>query len=55
MKPSDSFKVEPSGERELIMTRVFAAPRELAFAALSKSEFVSRRLLRSGLLDHAGL
>ena len=45
MKPSETFKVEPSGDREIIMTRVFDAPRELVFDALTKPEFVSRWLL----------
>jgi uncharacterized protein YndB with AHSA1/START domain len=45
MKPSDTFKVEPSGEREIIMTRVFDAPRELVFEALTKPELVKQWLL----------
>jgi uncharacterized protein YndB with AHSA1/START domain len=45
MKPNETFKVEPSGEREIIMTRVFDAPRELVFDALTKPELVKRWLL----------
>jgi uncharacterized protein YndB with AHSA1/START domain len=45
MKPSDTFKSEPSGEREIIMTREFEAPRELVFEALTKPEFVQQWLL----------
>jgi len=45
MKPSETFKIEPSGEREIIMTRVFDAPRELVFDALTKPEFVQQWLL----------
>ena len=45
MKPSDTFKIQPSGERDIFMTRVFDAPRELVFDALTKPEFVSRWLL----------
>src|SRR6476660_8898798 len=44
MKPSETFKIEPSGEREIIMTRVFDAPRELVFDALTKPEFVQQWL-----------
>lgn len=45
MKPSDRFKIEPSGDREIIMTRVFDAPRDLVFDALTKPELVKRWLL----------
>jgi uncharacterized protein YndB with AHSA1/START domain len=45
MKPSDTFKIEPSEEREIIMTREFDAPRELVFEALTKPEFVQQWLL----------
>ena len=45
MDLSDTFKVEASGEREIIMTRIFDAPRELVFDALTKPEFVSLWLL----------
>ena len=45
MKLSDTFKIEPSGDREIIMTRVFDAPRELVFDALTKPELVKRWLL----------
>src|SRR5262249_16513403 len=45
MKPSDPFKVEAYGDREIIMTREFDAPRELVFEALTKPEFVSQWLL----------
>ena len=45
MKRSDTFKVEPSGEREIVMTRVFDAPPDLIFDALTKPELVKRWLL----------
>ena len=45
MKLSETFKIEPSGDREIIMTRVFDAPRELVFDALTKPELVKRWLL----------
>jgi len=45
MKPSETFKIEPSGEQEIIMTRVFDAPRDLVFDALTKPEFVQQWLL----------
>ncbi len=45
MKPTETFKVEPLGDREIIMTRLFEAPRELVFDALTKPELVKRWLL----------
>ena len=45
MKPSGTFKIEPSGDREIIMTHVFDAPRELVFDALTKPDLVKRWLL----------
>jgi uncharacterized protein YndB with AHSA1/START domain len=45
MRPTETFKVEPSGDREIIMTRVFDAPPDLVFDALTKPELVKRWLL----------
>jgi uncharacterized protein YndB with AHSA1/START domain len=45
MKLNETFKIEPSGDREIIMTRLFDAPRELVFDALTKPELVKRWLL----------
>src|SRR5438552_6864533 len=45
MKLSETFKIEPAGDREIIMTRVFDAPRKLVFDALTKPELVKRWLL----------
>ena len=45
MRPSETFKVEPSGDREIIMTRVFDASPDLVFDALTKPELVKRWLL----------
>lgn len=45
MKLSDTFKVAPSGEREIIMTRIFDASRDLVFDALTEPELVKRWLL----------
>jgi uncharacterized protein YndB with AHSA1/START domain len=45
MKPNETFKVEPKGDREILMTRVFDAPRDLVFDALTKPELVKRWLL----------
>ena len=45
MNYQETFKVEPSGEREIVMTRVFNAPRDLVFDALTKPELVKRWLL----------
>ena len=39
-----SLKVEPKGDREIVMTRVFAAPRKMVFDALTKPELVQRWL-----------
>ena len=45
MKLSDTFKAVPSGDREIIMTRLFEAPREFVFDALTKPELVKCWLL----------
>ena len=45
MKSKDTFKLEPSGDREIIMTREFDAPRHLVFDTLTKPELVKRWLL----------
>ena len=45
MNYQETFKVEPSGDREIMMTRVFNAPRDLVFDALTKPELVKRWLL----------
>ena len=45
MNPKDSFKLTASGEREIIMTREFNAPRKLVFDTLTKPELVKRWLL----------
>jgi len=42
---SNTFKIEPSGEREIVMTRVFDATPDLLFDALTKPELVKRWLL----------
>jgi len=39
---SDSFAVTTPAEREIVLTRVFSAPRELVFEALSTPEHVRR-------------
>jgi len=38
----DSFKVSTPSEREICMTRVFNAPRQLVFEVMSKPEHVKR-------------
>lgn len=45
MNYSETFKIEPSGEREIVMTRIFNAPADLVFDALTKPELVKRWLL----------
>jgi len=39
-----SLKVEVRGEREIVMTRVFDAPRQLVFEAFTKPELLKRWL-----------
>jgi uncharacterized protein YndB with AHSA1/START domain len=39
-----SLKVEARGEREIVMTRAFEAPRQLVFDAYTKPELVKRWL-----------
>ncbi|OLC29447.1 MAG: ATPase [Armatimonadetes bacterium 13_1_40CM_64_14] len=48
MKNSDTLKVTPSGDREIVMTRLFDAPRGLVFDALTKPELIRRWLLGPG-------
>ena len=45
MNYQETFKIEPSGDREIVMTRIFNAPRDLVFDALTKPELVKRWLL----------
>jgi len=45
MNYSETFKIEPSGEREIVMTRIFNATCDLVFDALTKPELVKRWLL----------
>ena len=45
MNYKETFKIEASGECEIVMTRVFNAPRDLVFDALTKPELVKRWLL----------
>jgi uncharacterized protein YndB with AHSA1/START domain len=48
MKNSETFTVTPSGDREIVMTRLFDAPRGLVFDALTKPELIRRWLLGPG-------
>jgi len=45
MKQTAALKVTTPSERELVMTREFAAPRGMVFDALTKPELVQRWLL----------
>jgi uncharacterized protein YndB with AHSA1/START domain len=45
MRDTGALKVAARGDRELVMTRVFAAPRTLVFDAFTKPELVKRWLL----------
>lgn len=42
MKNTGTLKVETRGDREIVMTRVFDAPRLLVFEALTKPELLKR-------------
>jgi uncharacterized protein YndB with AHSA1/START domain len=44
MMNTGTLKLTTSGDREVVMTRVFDAPRELVFDALTKPELVKRWL-----------
>jgi uncharacterized protein YndB with AHSA1/START domain len=45
MKSMGSLKLTTRGDREIVMTRVFNAPRRLVFDALTKPELVKQWLL----------
>jgi uncharacterized protein YndB with AHSA1/START domain len=45
MRNTGAFKVAARGDREIVMTRDFAAPRRLVFDAFTKPELVQRWLL----------
>lgn len=45
MNKTATLKIAPSGEQEIVMTRAFAATRDLVFDALTKPELVKRWLL----------
>jgi uncharacterized protein YndB with AHSA1/START domain len=45
MKDIGSLKITTRGDREIVMTRVFDAPRNLVFDAFTKPELVRRWLL----------
>ena len=42
MKNTGTLKVETRGDREIVMTRVFDAPRDLVFKALTTPELLKR-------------
>jgi uncharacterized protein YndB with AHSA1/START domain len=45
MNNMESFKLATRGDREIVMTRDFDAPRRMVFGALTKPELVKRWLL----------
>lgn len=45
MTGKHTLEVNPNGDREIVMSRVFDAPRELVFEAWTKPEFLKRWLL----------
>jgi uncharacterized protein YndB with AHSA1/START domain len=48
MKNRETLNVSASGEREIVMTRTFDAPRNLVFDAFTKPELIKRWLLGPG-------
>jgi len=44
-KPGGDFKISPHGDREIVMTRSFNAPRQMVFDAMTKPELIQRWLL----------
>jgi uncharacterized protein YndB with AHSA1/START domain len=45
MKPNETLQIELAGQCEIVMTRLFDAPRDLVFDAFTKPELVKRWLL----------
>lgn len=45
MKNKGTLKIQPSGDRELIITRIFDAPQEMVFDAFTKPVLLKRWLL----------
>ncbi len=45
MDPSYALKITTPSDREIVLTRVFAAPRRMVFEALTKPELLKRWLL----------
>jgi uncharacterized protein YndB with AHSA1/START domain len=45
MKNAGDFTLTPRGDREIVMTRIFDAPRDRLFEALTQPELIKRWLL----------
>ncbi len=45
MKNSETFNIKAHGDREIVVTRVFDAPRQLVFDAYTRPELVQKWLL----------
>jgi uncharacterized protein YndB with AHSA1/START domain len=45
MKNSEAFNIKAHGDREIVVTRVFDAPRQLVFEAYTKPKLIKRWLL----------
>lgn len=45
MPPTKNVKITASGDRDLVITRVFHAPKHLVFQALTRPEYIKRWLL----------
>ena len=45
MKNSETFNIKAHGDREIVVTRVFDAPRQLVFDAYTRPELIQKWLL----------
>jgi uncharacterized protein YndB with AHSA1/START domain len=45
MKNSEAFNIKAQGDREIVVTRVFDAPRQLVFDAYTRPELIQKWLL----------
>jgi len=55
MNNPGNLKLTTRGDREIVITRVFDAPRKLVFDAFTKPELVKAMATRTGRLVNAGL
>jgi uncharacterized protein YndB with AHSA1/START domain len=55
MKNTGTLKLTAPSEREIVMTRVFDAPRRLVFEAFTKPELLKTLAARSSGMGHGRL